>query len=96
MPDYKLSLLAESDLFDISETTIENWGLKQAKKYALLLDEVINKLSQHPELGLQRNELYKDARSFPAEKHIIYYCYENGTVKVARILHRRMDPTKHF
>ena len=96
MPNYKLSFLAELDLFDIAESTIEDWGLKQAKKYALSIDVVLKKLTQHPELGLRRSELYKNARSFPIEKHIIYYCYVDGTVEVARILHQKMDPTVHF
>ena len=96
MASYKLSLLAEIDLLDIVESTIENWGRNKAREYALLIDEVLEKLVRYPEIGLQRNELYQNARSFPAEKLIIYYCYANDTVKVARILHQRMDPTEHL
>ena len=96
MQNYRLSLFAESDLQKIITSTIETWGSEQAKTYAQSLDSALVKLAQYPEFGRQRDELYTDARSFPIEKHIVFYRIANHGIEVARILHQRMDPSKHF
>ena len=69
MPTYRLSPLAEEDLYKIISTT---------------------------DFGRERNEIYKDAKSFPVEKHIVFYRVSDNGIDVARILHQRMDPSKHF
>jgi toxin ParE1/3/4 len=72
MPSYRLSPLAEADLYKILSTTIESWGSAQAKIYAQTIDTALSKLAQYPDFGRERNEIYKDAKSFPVEKHIAF------------------------
>ncbi len=96
MSSYRLSPLAEEDLFKIISTTIESWGSTQAKVYAQTIDAALFKLAQYPDFGRERNEIYKDAKSFPIEKHIVFYQVSESGIDVARILHQRMDPSKHF
>lgn len=96
MPSYRLSPLAEDDLFNIISTTIESWGNEQAKKYAQTLESALSKLAQYPNFGRERNEIYSGARSFPVEKHIVFYQTSENGIDVARILHQRMDLSKHF
>jgi toxin ParE1/3/4 len=96
MPNYKLSPLAEEDLFKIISTTIESWGNEQAKVYAQTIDAALLKLAQYPDFGRERNEIYKSARSFPVEKHIVFYQVSDNGIDIARILHQRMDQSKHF
>jgi len=96
MPSYRLSPLAEDDLYKIISTTIESWGSAQAKIYAQTIDTALSKLAQYPDFGRERNEIYKDAKSFPVEKHIVFYRVSDNGIDVARILHQRMDPSKHF
>ncbi|MFA3791039.1 type II toxin-antitoxin system RelE/ParE family toxin [Aliiglaciecola sp. SL4] len=96
MPTYRLSPLAEDDLYKIISTTINSWGNEQAKKYAQNIDAALIKLAQYPDFGRERNEIYKDAKSFPVEKHIVFYRVSVNGIDVARILHQRMDPSKHF
>ncbi|WP_366943001.1 type II toxin-antitoxin system RelE/ParE family toxin [uncultured Cocleimonas sp.] len=93
---YKLSPLAEEDLFKIITTTIELWGNEQAKIYAQSIEAALLKLAQYPDVGRERNEIYKDAKSFPVEKHIVFYQASENGIEVARILHQRMDPSKHL
>jgi len=73
MPNYRLSPLAEEDLFKIISTTIESWGNEQAKVYAQTINAALLKLAQYPDFGRERNEIYNGARSFPIEKHIVFY-----------------------
>ncbi len=96
MPTYRLSPLAEEDLYKIISTTISLWGNEQAKEYAQNIDAALIKLAQYPEFGRERNEIYKEAKSFPVEKHIVFYQVSDNGIDVARILHQRMDPSKHF
>ena len=72
MSNYRLSPLAEEDLFKIISTTIESWGSAQAKVYAQTIDAALLKLAQHPDFGRERSDVYKGARSFPVEKHIAF------------------------
>jgi len=96
MPNYKLSPLAEDDLYKIISSTIESWGKEQAKVYAQTIDAALVKLAQYPDFGRERNDVYNGARSFPVEKHIVFYQLSESGIDVARILHQRMDQSKHF
>ncbi len=96
MSNYRLSPLAEEDLFKIISTTIEFWGSAQAKVYAQTIDAALLKLAQYPDFGRERNDVYNSAKSFPVEKHIVFYQVSDDGIDVARILHQRMDPSKHF
>jgi toxin ParE1/3/4 len=46
MPNYRLSPLAEEDLYKILLTTIESWGSTQAELYAQSIDAALLKLAQ--------------------------------------------------
>ena len=96
MASYKLAPLADEDLANIVATTIEAWGYEQAKAYIQVIDDALKKLAQYPTIGRQRVDVYANARSFPVEKHIVFYQSCDGGIEVARILHQRMDPSKHF
>jgi len=96
MSNYRLSPLAEEDLFKIISTTIESWGSAQAKVYAQTIDSALLKLAQYPDFGKERSDVYNGARSFPVEKHIVFYQVSDNGIDVARILHQRMDLSKHF
>ena len=96
MSNYRLSPLAEEDLFKIISTTIESWGSAQAKVYAQTIDSALLKLAQYPDFGKERSDVYNGARSFPVEKHIVFYQVSDNGINVARILHQRMDLSKHF
>lgn len=96
MPSYRLTPLAEEDLFNIISSTIESWGSAHAKVYAQTIDAALLKLAQYPDFGRERSDIYNGAKSFPIEKHIVFYQISDNGIDVARILHQRMDPSKHF
>ena len=96
MPSYRLSPLAEADLFKIISSTIESWGSTQAKVYAQTIDSALLKLAHYPDFGRERSDVYDGAKSFPVGKHIVFYQISESGIDVARILHQRMDPSKHF
>lgn len=91
MAGYKLSEQAEEDLRPISARTIEEWGRTQAEVYVSLLHNTLLQIANTPDIGRDRPELSDIARSFPAQKHIVYYLKCDQGIEVARILHQRMD-----
>ena len=96
MESYKLSELAEDDLRLIAIKTIEAWGHSQAEAYILLLHEALIRIANAPDIGRRRPELFDNARSFPVQKHMVYYWSSAQGIEVARILHQRMDDTSAF
>jgi len=96
MASYKLSQLAEEDLRLISARTIDDWGRSQAERYVSLLHEAMTQIANTPDIGKNRPDLSANAKSFPAQKHIVYYRKSESGIEVARILHQRMDPLAAF
>ena len=96
MASCKLSELAEDDLRQIAIKTIEACGHRQAEAYILLLHEALNNIANTPDIGRKRPELFDNARSFPVQKHMIYYWPSAQGIEVARILHQRMDDISAF
>jgi len=91
MSNYRLSPLAEKYLFRIISATIESWGDTQAKIYAQTIDAALLKLAQYPDFARDRSDVYNGARSFPIEKHMVFYQISDNGINVARILYQRMD-----
>ena len=61
-----------------------------------IIESILNKLASEPDIGRKREEVYPNARSFVIEKHVVFYQRCEDGIEVARILHQRMDPLKHF
>ena len=95
MPNYILSPEALSDLEDIVDYTAAQWGGQQAFDYLESLENKLVLLDAHPDMGTLRASLHKGIRSFPFEKHIIYYRIEQETMQILRVLHQSMDPKHH-
>lgn len=97
MKKYKLSLQAEEDLLKIFLTSLEQWGEKQAEKYANDLHECFNMLSEYPDMGMIREELTEKPKSFVKGEHIIFYRkVNNERIEIATILHQSMDIKRHI
>ncbi len=92
--NFRLSALAKKDLNNIFKYTIRNWGEVQAKEYAQKLSDGFDLLSQKPNIGKSRENLYQSALSLPIGSHIIFYAINKDLdtkIEIARILHKRMD-----
>ncbi len=93
---YKISELAEEDLLAIFLTGMENFGIKRAKQYYLLIEDVFNQLANFPDIGKSQDELFPGALSFSAGSHIVFYRKMADQIEIARVLHKRMDYEKHL
>ena len=96
MQGYRLSKEAQDDLKEIKSYTRVTWGGKQTKEYLSEIKNSLEKLVISPELGKSRDELIEGVRSFGVGRHIIFYRAGKTEIEIARILHSRMDVTRHF
>jgi len=73
MATYSLSEKAVSDLEDIYEYTILNFGLEQARAYLLGLHERFQILADNPGVGRSAEQLALELRRHEYQSHIIFY-----------------------
>ena len=96
MPDYRLTPAAKSDLVGIWHYSVETWGEKQAEKYLLDIEALLEQLAASPDLGKQRPEINPAYYSFPVGKHIVFYLKSDTHIDIIGILHGRMDINKNL
>lgn len=92
----RLALDAAADYDDILLYGTKTWGEEQADRYQAKIDHTIESLREFPELGRQRDDLCDRCRYLTVERHIVYYRIEQHTIEIVRILHERVDPTRHL
>lgn len=87
---------AENDMELLLAYSLENWGAEQRDVYAERLLTAIHELRTHPYLGRVRNDLQPGLRRHLAGQHAIYYFADADVIRIARVLHSKMDPTSHL
>lgn len=98
MSSYSLviSPVARDDLKNIFQFGIDNWSETRSSKYLDTLKAHIWMLKEQPKLGIEREELLPNMRSFPVESHVIFYRPELEQIEIIRVLHGRQDPQCHI
>lgn len=93
---YILSEIADKDLEDIFDYTLDEFGFDQAEKYLLEIEEIFQNLIVNPQLGKKRDEIKKGLYSFPKDNHIIFYRIFDNHIRIVRVLHGSRDIPKYF
>lgn len=83
---------AQQDFADIVVYTFDRWGMQQVKSYRQALQTALNQIHENPLHGCERHGLWM----YPVAKHCIYYRVIKSSVRVIRILHKRMDAPRHL
>ncbi|MBI1287849.1 MAG: hypothetical protein GC178_09740 [Flavobacteriales bacterium] len=96
MAAYRLSVAAATDLEDIFEYGIFQFGLAQAKSYVQAMEQHFLVLSDHIGLGRGADELSKGLKRFTYGSHVIFYMAIPDGVLVVRVLHQSMDFEQHL
>ena len=65
------------------------WSKSQYDTWPLILTE-------NPDIGKSRVELFPGALSFPVGSHLIFYRKTDNQIEIARVLHKRMDYERHI
>ena len=100
MPDeraeYRLAPEAERDLEAIWLYTLDEWGLEQANCYTDDLIAAFDQLANNPRLGTPCDHIRKGYRRGRKGRHVICYRITDYGVAVIRVLHDRMDSSRHL
>lgn len=95
MSRYRLSVLAELDLADIVDYTVDVWGGRQAEVYLDSLVDCFVRIAEMPELGRSCDSVHPGFRRIEQGKHVIFYRSEDYGVFISRVLHQSMLPARH-
>lgn len=96
MSAYRLTPAAVRDLSSIWDYTQEHWTAQQAEIYVTEIQVAIERIAERPERGRQCDEIRQGYRRYAIGSHLIFYIQGADSVDVIRILHQRMDPTRHL
>lgn len=91
MADLRISNRAASDLTDIADYTIAEFGIIQARKYRNLLNACFQSLTENPFLGRSADELGTGLRRIRQQAHVIFYLPTDNEILIVRVLHQSMD-----
>ena len=90
----RLSPEAEDDLRDILQYTSEAWGEERRASNGAALTTAFQNLARFPNLGRAVGGPRASARRFVVEQHVIFDEADDQELRVARILHVRMDAAR--
>ena len=96
MGDYRLSRRAATDLEDIADYTIKQFGVRQARVYRDSLKSCFQRLANNSKMGRKAEQLASGLRRFEHQAHIIFYTLDEGGVYIVRVLHSRVDVRRHL
>jgi toxin ParE1/3/4 len=96
MSGYRLTPAAQRDLSSIWDHTEERWDIRQAETYLWEMRAAIERIASDPERGRTCDEIREGYRRYGIGSHLIFYTARADGVDVIRILHQRMDPTRHL
>lgn len=96
MKSIRLTPAAQQDLSSIWDFTQERWDEKQAEIYISEMRAAIERIAADSHRGRACNDIREGYRRYGIGSHLIFYIERNDSVDVIRILHQRMDPTRHL
>ena len=90
----ELSEPAQQDFRDILSFTLQMWGERQFVEYRSQLNGALQAITENPQAGRARHGMMV----YPVGRHVVFYQVEEsaGTVYIVRILHGRMDASRHL
>lgn len=93
--EIRLSIEAEGDLDSIAAYTLHSWGWRQAERYVREIEEGLELIAAHPEIGRSCSSIHAGLRRFEIGQHVAFYLKEPTQIFVVRLLHRQMLPAKY-
>jgi toxin ParE1/3/4 len=96
MRELRLSRKAATDLSDIADFTIAEFGIDQARKYRDQFARCFGSLLDNPLLGRSADEFAPGLRRIRQQAHVVFYRPSDEAVLVVRVLHHGMDFEQHL
>lgn len=96
MGSVRLTPAAQQDLDSIFDYTAEHWGVAQAIRYTTDIKDACESIANAPTQGRDCGHIRAGYRSRAVGRHTLYFKAAPYGVAVVRILHDRMDVTRHL
>ncbi|MFN3340705.1 MAG: type II toxin-antitoxin system RelE/ParE family toxin [Dietzia sp.] len=96
MKRYRLTPAARQDLSEIWNFTRERWDVHQAEINIAEIRAAIERVAEDPARGRGCDEIRPGYRRYAIGSHLVFYVETEDTVDVIRLLHQRMDPSRHL
>ena len=96
MTSYRLTPAAQRDLSSIWDFTQERWDENQAEIYISEIGAAIERIAAAPGRGRACDEIREGYRRYSIGSHLVFYVERTDGVDVIRVLHQRMDPSRHL
>ena len=96
MPEYALSKAAEQDLEEIYRYSFMEFGEQRADAYFEALEGCLQRLAEHPTLGMGISTIRDGYLRFVHQRHLVYYKTSKRGIFVSRILGPGMSPGRNL
>ena len=96
MDEYRFSPRAQRDLDGVFDYTVVQWGLPQALHYVDVIEAACADLAEAPQHSQSCANIRPVYRRRSVERHVIYFRPTTYGIAIIRILHQRMDTTRHL
>ena len=91
-----LSKQAAADFDAIAEYSLQHWGISRAEAYISELQAALQRVAQFPGIGRDACHVRAGYRVINVGAHCVFYRPSAEGVLIIRLLHERMDFTRHF
>jgi len=91
-----LSPKAKSDLSEIWDYTLAEWGIDQAEKYVRDLWDAMQQQACDSSTSTDISDVRNGYRKVISGSHVIFFKLTDDGIDVVRILHQRMDFERHL
>jgi toxin ParE1/3/4 len=92
----RLTSQARSDLDGIGVYTRDEWGMDQAMRYLTALDQCFQHLAKTSDAGRPRPDIRPGLFSERCNRHVVFFRRTSNSLEILRILHDRMDVSRHL
>jgi len=87
---------ARSDIAQIRQYTIKNWGEAQWDIYKKYLFKQLQHLANDPTIGIRIDDISPKSFRFPLKNHVIYYFEKDDKVIFVGVISSSMSPECHL
>ena len=96
MAPYVLSPRAKADLSEIWDYGADRWGADRATDYIRDIQRAIEHAAAHPLRGRACDEVRAGYFKVSVGSHLLFYRLVDDVLDVVRVLHQRMDVSRHL
>ena len=91
-----ISKLANRDIESIADYLAENRGFESSDRFIKGLTDRLTQLTQFPNIGRRRDEIFPGVRSLLYEKYLIFYTVTDEVVEINRVANGHQDLNQFF